>query len=225
MGQHLWRKSAWCRFIYENTNGREKLGALRQVVLVDHLTSGQLGAFLANALTEEERDAVERHLVACAECRSDLVQAQRAVITAPSARRTSRRHWITLGALAAAAVLVVAVWPRNNVTRSPVPIERDAPVTPVTAEVVTIVSPSANGEIDEATSTFTWNRDDGSSYRITVTDEGGRPLWTETTNDTSVVLPATAQLPRGARFFWYVDALRPDGRSVTSGINAFRTPR
>jgi hypothetical protein len=192
---------------------------------VDHLTSGQLGAFLANALTEEERDAVERHLVACAECRGDLVQAQRTVITAPSARRTSRRHWITLGALAAAAVLVVAVWPRNEVTRSPVPIERDAPVTPVTAEVVTIVSPSANGEIDEATPTFRWNRDDGSSYRITVTDEGGRPLWTETTNDTSVVLPATAQLPRGARFFWYVDALRPDGRSVTSGINAFRTPR
>ena len=220
-----WRKRAPCRFIYEDTHGRKQLGALRKAVLVEHLRSEELGAFLANALTDTERDAVERHLVACAECRSDLVQAQRTIISAPSAQRAGSRRWITLASLAAAAVLIIAVWPRDDITRNPVPVERDVSVTPVTAEAVTIVSPSANGELDEAEHTFTWNKDDGSSYRITVTDEAGRPLWTETTNDTSVVLPATTQLPRGARFFWYVDALRPDGRSVTSGINAFRTSR
>jgi hypothetical protein len=192
---------------------------------VGHLSSEELGAFLANALTDRERDAVEKHLIACTECRSDLVEAQRAVFSAPSGEHSSRRRWITVAGLAAAAVLVIAVWPRKDTTRNPDRIERNSAVTSVAVPAVTIVSPSANGEVNEATPAFTWNRDDGSSYRITVTDEGGRPLWTESTNDTTIALPATTQLARGARFFWYVDALRPDGRSITSGINAFRTPR
>ncbi len=189
---------------------------------MEHLSSEELGAFLANALTDKQRDAVERHLVSCAECRSDLVEAQRAVIAAPSAQRGDRRRWITVAALAAAAVLVIAVWPRNEITRNPVRVERN---TPALSGAVTIVSPLVNGEIDRTTPSFVWNRDDGSSYRITVTDEGGRPLWSESTSDTTIVLPATTQLAPGARFFWYVDALRSDGRSITSGINAFRTPR
>ena len=189
---------------------------------MEHLSSEELGAFLANSLTEKERDAVERHLVSCAECRSDLVEAQRAIISAPPAQRTFARNWITVAGLAAAAVLAIAVWPRNDATRNPVRVER---TTPIVAGTVTIVSPAANSEIDQTTPTFTWNKDDGSSYRITVTDEGGKPLWSESTADTTIVLPATTQLTRNARFFWYVDALRPDGRSVTSGINGFRTPR
>ena len=189
---------------------------------MEHLSSEELGAFLANSLTDMERDAVERHLVACSQCRSDLVEAQRAVISAPSSQRADRRRWAAVASLAAVAAILIAVWPHGEVVLNSVPVERTALAV---AGTVTIVSPSANGEIDETTPAFTWNKDDGSSYRITVTDEGGRPLWSESTGDTSVVLPATTRLARNARFFWYVDALRPDGRSVTSGINVFRTPR
>jgi hypothetical protein len=188
---------------------------------VDHLSSEELGAFLANALTNEERDTVERHLIACADCRNDLVEAQRTVISAPSADRVDRRRWLAVAGLAAAAVLVVAVWPRSDTMLNPARVERN---TPAAAGGVTIVSPAVNGEIDVTMPAFTWNKDDGSSYRITITDEGGRPLWSESTGDTTVVLPATTQLAHGARFFWYVDALRADGRSVTSGVNAFHTP-
>jgi hypothetical protein len=189
---------------------------------LEHLSSGKLGAFLANSLSDNERDEAERHLVSCAECRSDLVEAQRVLISAPSPQRASRQRWISVAGLAAAAVLLVAVWPRNDVTVNPPRVER---TTPALSASVTIVSPAVNGEIETAKPTFTWNRDDGSSYRITVTDEGGRPLWSESTSDTTIVLPASTRLDHGARFFWYVDALRPDGRSITSGVNAFRTAR
>lgn len=193
---------------------------------MEHLSSEEMGAFLANSLTDRERDIVERHLVECADCRSELVEGQRAVASIPPAKRMRPARLAAYAGLAAAAVLLVTLLPRDEVVRPAAPVERDASgLTLPAAARVEIVSPPVNGELDAGLPTFTWKRDGSSAYNFTVTDESGRTLWTGSTSDTTLTLPADIRLQRDTRFFWYVDALRSDGRSITSGVNAFRTPR
>lgn len=193
---------------------------------MEHLSSEEMGAFLANSLSDSERDAVERHLVECAECRSELVQGQRAVASAPQSKRLRQSRFVLIGGLAAAAVLLITLMPRDASVRPGTPVERDASgLTLPAAARVEIVSPPVNGELDTSSRMFTWKRDGSSAYNLTVTDESGRTLWSGSTSDTTITLPADVRLERDTRFFWYVDALRSDGRSITSGVNAFRTPR
>jgi anti-sigma factor RsiW len=190
---------------------------------MEHLTSEQLGAYLANTLDPLERANVERHLVVCSDCRRELVEAHRAISTAPDVRRT-KAGWYGVAGLAAAAAVLLVIWPREQFRPASTAIERNAPAV-AAAGALTIVSPIPSGELDSSTRSFTWNRNDDASYRITITDSAGRSIWSGNTQDTTIAVPASVQLERGARFFWYVDALRADGRSVTSGINTFYAPR
>ena len=193
---------------------------------MEHLRPEEIGAFLANSLSEQERDTVERHLVACAECRSELIEGQRAIASAPMSKRLRNSRFVVVAGLAAAAVLLITMLPREAVVTPGTPVERDASgLTLPAAARVEIVSPPANGELDTGSRTFTWKRDGSSAYNLTVTDESGRTLWSASTSDTTLTLPADVRLARDTRFFWYVDALRSDGRSITSGVNAFRTAR
>jgi hypothetical protein len=199
------------------------LGAQLEVVLVDHLSSEELSAYLSNVAGETERENVERHLLSCAECRAELIDGQRALATVPSSKRVNRT-WYGVAGLAAAAAILVSVWPSREVDRALQPVERNTPPASA-AGAITIVSPVPGSQMDASSRTFTWRRDDGSSYKVTVTDETGRSIWSLTTQDTTVVLPSSVELAPGSRYFWYVDALRPDARSVTSGINSFSTAR
>ena len=184
---------------------------------MDHLSSEELSAYLSNTMNTVERENVERHLVSCTECRAELIEGQRAIAHIPDRKRVSRR-WYGIAGLAAAAAILVAVWPHGEATLTPA-AERNN--TSGSGGSVTIVSPAPDARLDASTRSFTWRRDDGSSYKITVTDETGRSVWSQITTDTTIALPNTVQLARDGRYFWYVDALRPDGRSVTSGINSF----
>jgi hypothetical protein len=60
------------------------------------------------------------------------------------------------------------------------------------------------------------------TYRVTITDTAGDEIWTQTTSDTILPRPAEAKLAPGHLYFWYVDALRSDGVSATSGVRRFR---
>ena len=191
---------------------------------MNHVSSEELGAYLANLLPSAERESVERHLVSCTECRAELVEGQRAIASAPSGARIERR-WLLIGGLAAAAAVAIVLLPRAASVRNPAGVERVIQSTRSADAVVTVVSPSIDGEINSSTPGFTWRKNDDASYRITVTDAAGRSVWTASTSDTAIALPATVQLSRGQQFFWYVDALRSDGRSVTSGVNNFHTSR
>jgi hypothetical protein len=188
---------------------------------VDHLSSEELGAYLSNTLDETERPAVERHLVSCADCRADLIETQRATSTAPGNKRSWQGRFYALG-LAAAAVIAFAVWPRGDLKVESEPVERNRAVA--LNAVVTIVSPRQDGEFS-AQRAFVWRRNDDASYHITLTDASGRTLWSQSTSDTTATLPSTVALSRGQQYFWYVDALRSDGRSVTSGVNGFHVSR
>jgi hypothetical protein len=211
------------RFIYANTQGWTILAAQLEAVFVEHLTSEQLAAFLANTLSDADRRSAEHHFVSCAECRSELIQAQRAVASAPS--KQFDRRWFGIVGLAAAAAIAVMFLPRGAAVKSSPAIEREVQTpAPADAGTVEIVSPAANGEVT-ISPTFVWRRNDDASYKITVTDAAGRPAWSGATSDTSIALPDSIRLAAGAQFFWYVDALRSDGRSVTSGVNNFHTSR
>jgi hypothetical protein len=199
------------------------LDAQVEVVLMDHLSSEELSAYLSNTMNTVEREDVERHLVACTECRAELIEGQRAVANIPQ-KKLVNRPWYGIAGLAAAAAILVAVWPHDETALTTQRVERNnPPLSPAAA--VTIVSPAPDGRLEASSRSFTWRRDDGSSYKITVTDETGRSAWSQTTPDTTIALPDTIQLIPGGRYFWYVDALRPDGRSVTSGINSFNAAR
>ena len=58
-------------------------------------------------------------------------------------------------------------------------------------------------------------------YRVTVTDRDGAPVWTHDTEEGAARIPATAGLRPGESYFWYVDAIREDGRSATTGVRRF----
>jgi len=64
--------------------------------------------------------------------------------------------------------------------------------------------------------------DSGSRYLIRVTDERGAAVWSTETGDTSVILPAEIALLSGRQYYWYVDALGADGRSLTTGTHRFQ---
>jgi len=69
---------------------------------------------------------------------------------------------------------------------------------------------------------FAWSSQPGRSlYRLTLTDASGRALWLRDTPDTTLALPVDVSLSGGVTYFWYVDALDADGRSVTTGTRRF----
>jgi hypothetical protein len=73
---------------------------------------------------------------------------------------------------------------------------------------------------------FTWRAVEGAgTYRITITDSAGTPVFTATTTDTSIVPPSSQPLAHGGSYLWYVDALRNDGTTWSTGVQSFTTTR
>lgn len=71
---------------------------------------------------------------------------------------------------------------------------------------------------------FRWlSQPDRPLYRLSVTDASGREVWSTETRDTTIALPAEVSLDRGRTYFWTVDALGADGRSLTSRTKRFST--
>jgi hypothetical protein len=80
--------------------------------------------------------------------------------------------------------------------------------------------------VDAAAIVFSWRPVEGAStYRLTVTDSSGAPLFTTATSDTTAAPPAGTTLRRGSSYLWYVDGLTSDGHTVSSGVRSFTTLR
>jgi Putative zinc-finger len=185
--------------------------------LVERYVSGRLnGAALAE---------LEAHLLTCSACREEvrIGMIVRAEMTAPVARarpRALRRRtsWVALGLAAAAAlVLVVARPTAHDESLRPAFRGRDEG-TPVIGGV----SPAADALVSPASLTFVWRSTGPSAqYRLTVTNERGDVVWAHVASDTVRRLPAHVRLHSGQSYFWYVDALLPDGGSATSRAQRF----
>jgi hypothetical protein len=89
---------------------------------------------------------------------------------------------------------------------------------------VAALSPREGDRVTPDGLVFRWASEGAAAqYRVTLRDAGGRPLWNRETTDTSAMLDSSVVLLPGSTYFWYVDALRSDGQSLTSGTVRFST--
>ena len=183
-----------------------------------HIHEDEVAAYLDRTLPDADRRRVEAHLSSCDECRAEAIASREAVSSAPSSRSSSFRSWRVIGGAVAAAAVIFAA---STISRSRADraVERDANIAP---SAITIASP-ADGSTLGADRAVTWRGfAENTSYRITVADQGAQPIYTTTVRDTSAVIPASVALVTGRKYFWYVDAIRADGTTATSGLKSFR---
>jgi putative zinc finger protein len=179
-----------------------------------HLESGEVASYLDRALSPAEQAQVETHLADCAECRGEVIAVSRLRHT------RSRPRWLILGPAVAAAAIALFLFARPAETPAPGTVLREGEEPP--RATVALVAPAEGAAIPTRSPTFTWRSiGAGVSYRLTLTDERGDVVWTATSSDTTGHAPSDVRLQAGRQYFWYVDALLPDGRSVTSGARQF----
>lgn len=202
---------------------------------MEHVKPDELAAYADRALDPDDLRRIEAHLVDCAECRTELVSGLRAALEFEkedviplhqgydSGSQQRRVRWPVLATLAAAAAVLIIAVPgvRDRAERSP--IERNTPGigVPVVPRIQ-IISPQEGHAIRTERPLLTWKQEnDASDFQVSVTDAAGRVLWNATTSDTSIVLPRKVLNAGRGQYFWYVDALRADGRTLTSGVHSF----
>jgi hypothetical protein len=187
----------------------------------EHRSPEEIAAYLCDALPAADRERFQAHLAACRACRWEVTSAQR--LTRARPRETGRNI-----ALAAAVVLVAVLLTRGMGVRGAGPegeAQRRSTERVGGAQTIDIVSPGDGGTVASPPVVFTWRGRPGSfMYRLTLSTDDGRTLWTGDTRDSTLALPSNVVLDRGRGFFWYVDALGSDARSSTSGVHRFSTP-
>jgi hypothetical protein len=192
-----------------------------------HVTSEELAAYLDRRLDAISSAALERHLADCADCRADLVDARsllQSTAASPALLRTARppraRIWV-----AAAAVLIIAILPLAQRAMQPRDSTPTVRTTRMARNGIDVLAPREHS-VEAATIVFAWRPVEGAStYRLTVTDSSGTPLFTTATTDTSAAPPAGTVFRRGSAYLWYVDGLTTDGQTMSSGVRSFTTQR
>ena len=185
-----------------------------------HLTTGEVAAYLGKTLTAPEQERVERHLAQCVECRDEVVQVHN--IESVS-RRPGKGMYIGIGAVATAAILALIF-----VT----PLGRQLPFTDAEsptrssategAVAIGAIAPADGGRVIREGLTLLWHGVSAeTSYQITLTNQQGDVVWTERTADTTAIVPSTVELISDVSYYWYVDTLLEDGRPATTGIQQF----
>ena len=186
-----------------------------------HLTAEDVAGFLDRRLTTLERVDIEEHLAGCGRCRGEVAAVRRLVTDKPARRALALP--LTFAAAAAIAFLLFSVVrpdPESAAerVRTPAVVPGDAP------ERITVLRPADGDTVQAARAALEWASLGGDpTYRITVTDATGQPVWSRTTTDTSLMVSPAILEPRRT-YFWYVDALRADGRAASTGVRRFTVP-
>lgn len=180
----------------------------------EHMTDTQIASYLDHRLREDERERFESHLAECAECRTAVVESEKLL-----KRVRPRRGMKTLIALSVAAVVLVGVR-LEVIPRNPQIVPETRATTPVTG-ALGVYGPI--GEVSGRGLRFVWSPIVGAvSYRLVVTDASSRPVWSTTSPDTVVALPANVGLHTGESYFWIVDGLASNGITHSTGVREFR---
>jgi predicted anti-sigma-YlaC factor YlaD len=204
----------------------------------NHLSDGTIAEYLDHALAPGERQQVESHLDACAECRRVVIEVMRAADsyeaaaaqdappgrgpvthTTSAPRAVARRRWAVLvgsGLLAASLGSVLLLRPAVSAPEAPV-VRGVAPFAGGDRQPrIHAVQPPSGAVVPGRAVTFAWRATTADAYRIVLLTESGEPVWTHETADTSAVLATEVTLRPGASYFWRVDAIA-DGIVATSG--------
>ena len=183
-----------------------------------HPDPHEVTAYLSGSADPAARARIEAHIADCADCAEELVAVRRLHRGPPA---VSRRFAVA-GAAAAAVIAVVLVGQRVGSPAGPTtpPVRGDG-----SAPAVTTVSPPEGATI-EASPTFTWRPVAGASaYRISITRADGDSVWAASVSDTAVRAPEGTLTQGSGTYFWYVDALLADGRSVAGTAHEFHLSR
>lgn len=183
----------------------------------EHLGPEVVAAYLERSLPPAEEVRVQDHLARCAPCRREVVAVGRLVRSGPPRRAWPRPLW---AAAAAAAVLALGTPLIQNrlVDAGPgLPAPDRSPAVPAARLDARV--PGEDVIVDAGVGVvFTWSAvPPGGTFRVSLLDDRGNRVWSEETGDTTAVLPGSVRLERDRAYFWYVDALGPDGRSTTTG--------
>jgi hypothetical protein len=188
-----------------------------------HTSAADVSAYLDRTLSEGDRERVEAHLADCNECRQEVVDLYRLIRSHSPQRHVVR--WVIAAGVAATLAITLALprgperGPLGNPTEQ---IERGAPAEE--SSRLSAWAPAGPSPVDRDSLTISWGAAQGSGvqYRVTLSDADGRVLWTASTSDTILRPPPSLTLPGGRTYYWYTDALLPDGRSLTTGVQEFR---
>ncbi|MDP9177225.1 MAG: zf-HC2 domain-containing protein [Gemmatimonadota bacterium] len=186
----------------------------------EHPSTEEVAAYLSDGLAPDSRLALEAHIAECRRCRTEISSARRLM----ESGRSKKWQWAVPSALAAAAA--IAFFSTSSSLREPEEPTRAADrASSGSAVNLGIVSP-ADEAIVAGVPVFTW-RADGSEvlYKFSVTDAGGAVIWVGETKDTSLSLPADVSLDANREYLWHVDAVDPEGATVTTGTHRFRILR
>lgn len=182
---------------------RARSGALTPECLDDDI----LAALAEGTIAPTTRTAVLPHLAGCPRCRAAVASVARALADSGVAREVvsveggvSRFRRIALPVAAAAALLLVLLWPR--------PVDHgDLPhrAPPIAATAVPVpLSPI--GTVADAV-VLRWTSVAGADrYRVTLSDAGGRVLYEMQVFDTVAALPDSLVLVPGRSYAWLVEA-------------------
>ncbi len=184
-----------------------------------HLEARIVAAYVDGTLDPARLGEVEAHLAECESCRREVVEVTRMLRGRPPWKR-----WGVMGTLVAAAAVLLLIAQPNRVPELQDPVTRAGEDT-VTEAVprITAITPADTETVSSGSIAFRWRSPSAeASYRITVTNEIGDLLWSETTSDTTIVPPRDVVLQAGRVYFWYVDALLPNGESATSGVRRLK---
>jgi anti-sigma factor RsiW len=171
-----------------------------------------LSAYLDGRLPAAEREHIEAHLAECYDCRHAVVDSGRLLRAS-----RQRRGVLAVGALAAAGIIALAFVPVMRGPTTETGSMRDGSATP------TLVAYGPTGETPASGPLrFSWAPVAGATiYRLTLAAAGGTPVWNASATDTSVALPDSIRLTRGARYLWNVDALLGTGDTRSTGFREF----
>lgn len=189
----------------------------------DCLDERAIGDLLGGRLTRELRAPLVAHLLACAHCRSILAATGRLLNDPqvakeiPRPRRVLWQRWpLPLGLAAAAAVLLL-LWPRSVQRSDSVPGMREP--SPAATQAPGPIAP--RGSVARVVQ-FVWSSVPGvDRYRVRLYDGEGGVVWTTETSDSVAVLPASV-VPAAGSYFWKVEAQTEWGRWVGSDLTEFR---
>jgi hypothetical protein len=189
------------------------------VPVTEHPSAEDIAAYLSGRLAQASSVALEQHLVECAECRQVVTSARRVLRTH---RAPQRLVWMVPSA--AAAMLLIAVLIRvPGSTVGDEPLRSDSDAAGSESELtIAVVAPRDGEVVPGQPIVFVWRAQNGGPlYRLSLTEASGRQMWSGETTDTTLSMPAEVPVVGGQTYFWSVDALGADGRSLTSRSKRF----
>lgn len=181
-----------------------------------------MAAYLSGRISASDRAVLESHLAECRVCRQQVISARRVL-----AKQHARRPLLWAVPAAAAAILALVVLAVRPGIRVPEREQLRGPAQsadPEGASTLRVISPASSDTVNRAGVVFVWHGHPGRPlFHLTLADGSGRELWSGDTRDTTLTLPTSVSLDPGRTYFWYVDGLGADGRSLTTRTQRFLT--